>query len=320
MKGLIKLSCVAALMLTAAGCSSINGIPMDTPVTPKAFDSAYSKAFNIANQTDLTRDFEYAGRTYYTPLRDFTEEEVSEQKSYFMQKNNGANASYLIGGLRVLSGDLGGAFSIATGGVASLSSGDDPHPARLSRWIVSVPAKNYGSEEEAKASIKKNILDTIIKEIEAYGVSVTAEINEDSRKYAFERYYAITSDGKKIDLNMRNQTDVLHTNVEPVIHQQVDFGEGSFDAYSVGLRGLQSKSKIVFAMNHALFLEKDVVGDDTFSDFMIRVSKKLPENYYFYETSYPKFIVGDKVQTYTDINVPSIYNRGVKYDFIEVKE
>ncbi|MCG6202785.1 hypothetical protein [Psychromonas antarctica] len=316
MNKLKNITAVGLLLFFLGGCSLTTQIqPTDAnvPVAIAPFNGEYSIAFNIANQTDLTKDYPFAGKIHRSPLKDFTKQEVIETKSKLESSRSRGGVSEAIGLFNVLTGNLTGVIDIAGGMATDLSSSSDRHPSISSRWIVSVDASEYKNESEAKREILDKIQTAVLNEFKKYDINLL-----ETKRNGLTFHYCQLKSNEFVELGITHHTDSSDKKVEPAIKQMVSFNGVDKLSYAIGLRDAYSYDKLVYPVNLELFTHKDVVGDDSYDDFMKRVTEHLPSNYYFYQVSFPKYRAFDlKLYVNTEMVVPSIYTEGKRYDFIK---
>lgn len=161
MKLKLCLSVFAVLSLTA--CSII---PPDSKVEPKEFDNTKSYALNVANQTALTLPY-YYGRTYSSPLRDFTEEERNEAAEAFVKQSN-AGSLLGLAGISVLTGNFtGAAMTAGASGLTALTT--SKHIASKPTWIIAIDKSKFSSKLEAQKYILNTLDDAVISELSKFG-------------------------------------------------------------------------------------------------------------------------------------------------------
>jgi hypothetical protein len=273
------------------------------PVEPREFSENNSYAYNIANQTTLTRND--------SPLRDFTQEEIDEVKTNLVRKSGG-DAALFFGSLRMLTGDFTGLIDVAGGSMANLSNGR--HRASFSGWYVTIPQGSFKDGLEAKEHVMETIQTATRDTLESKG----------------NKLFNISINGEKaVAINDPNyffglQEYKVHSDTRPMILVG--------DTYQVG-----SNTAIngVGSYNFNPFIEgkvKGYEGADGFETYLKDLTARLPENYVFYGVSFPKSlrmeVKGSKgwncsscivknSRVLTTRIVPAIYTQGKKYEFIK---
>jgi len=311
MNNILKKVFIGSAIVVLTGCQ-VTPINVSEPIAINTFDNSKSMAFNIANQTDLTQDYAYGGRVYQSPLRDFTSQEVLESKTKLDNAINGGTAAKIFGGLKILTGDFTGVIDVAGGLSTDLASKSNKHPATKTRWIVSVDSSKYKTELEAKQDIVNTIEQAVLSEYENYGIKINTKIKND-----YFVLHTYTGSSGAVFLGAAHFSDLSHNKVTPLAIQSVDFNQEELNAYSIGLRDSYNLRPLIYPVTPSLFINKKVVGDDNYDSFMKKVTAKLPENYFYYQVSFPKFTQGDKQYIETSIVVPAIYTQGKRYDFIK---
>ncbi|ELA9367477.1 hypothetical protein QUN99_003367 [Vibrio parahaemolyticus] len=287
---LVTIGCSAAL----AGCKS-------TPETvePIPFSNESSYAYNIANQTVLTRN--------NSPLRDFTREEEAEI-SQKVDKATGGDVSMLIGGLKLLTLDLTGIIDVAGGAVSNLA--DRSHPAGSFHWLIEVDDADFSSEKEAQDYILGTLDKATVELLSQYGV-----VSKNSVREGFFTYM-VNHNGKQISFG-----GLQRNSARPGMLVKRDYrihSNSNADTYTYGI----SKSDYllndylvgpVSPLAYAVESKNEVDLDG----FYKSLTSKLPNGFYLYTPSLPQYTV-DKL-TYTDYDqvLPAIYTQGKKYEFIK---
>lgn len=299
----IALTVVAGLLLS--GCSS-------TPpelVKGRDFDTNYSHAYNIANQTALTRN--------NSPLRDFTEMEISKAKTDLHSYSKGADRSLMIGALFIATGNLTGVIDVAGGAAGHLASSD--HIAAQPRWIVTVPTTKFNSEEEAQKYIF-NTITTVTKDYLSEFGEVKSELAESMgkvRQHAKSTY--LYSKDERIDVGLYHEENSL--NGLKVVKYRTGLSENLVYAYGLDEMASYDSHSLIATFNPILLM-KSGITDKTYSELMIGITKKMPKGFYLYTPSFPKQYDYDEDKGliyYVDYNqvVPAIYTQGQKFEFIK---
>lgn len=295
MKTIKKLFAVATGVALLNGCVVI-GVP-----EPTEFSAEHSYAFNVANQTHLTKN--------NSPLRDFTREEIEESKNILERRTEGANASKVLGMASVLTGNLTGIFHVA-GGVVS-DTALSGHLSEDARWIVALDSRDFATEKEASAYIAKAIHEATVQALEEYS---EVKLVESSSKISV--FYQILFDGEyqwvKAGYLKALMEGEKFRGVELVSKGSTNLIEGG-DAY---LFGFDTTSNGIFPIEPA---NLELIGFDVDRDeFLKKLTSLLPQGFYFYSPSYPKFYGADgKKYVAHKVVVPAIYTQGEKYEFIK---
>ncbi|MGR5230455.1 hypothetical protein ACPV30_18265 [Photobacterium damselae] len=318
MKNIITISC--ALMMV--GCSST-----PTNKEPVPFNNKYSHAYNIVNQTALTDN--------NSPLKDLTKEEIKELKKVDLVKGSAGSASMVIGALSLLTGDISGAFHMAGGAVANLSA--KKHIAGASRFIVvmDLSEKNQSKKihETIRSGIKSVLPDNFeIVKIEAihgtfYDFIVGGKCN-DPRSYAKKikkkGFWSIEAtdysptDTWCITGGWYSDGTIYKTPLE-FFNGVTAFSNGKLTSnYGFSERSYPHGDIDFVGVLTALGKEINV---ENYNEVLLKISKNLPDNYFYYKTNFSKTYdkTTGKMHTLIDLQ-PAVYNKGVRYDFVQPEQ
>lgn len=279
------LALLTALALT--GCQSTS-----EPVEPREFDTNASYAYNIANQTALTRN--------QSPLRDFTQEEVNDIQTK-LTRPSGAEASVVLGSLSVLTGNLTGLVNVAGGGAAYLANSD--HMASKARWIIALPKENYPSAEAAVEYARAQI-----RQSQEHVYSKLGVVEEKRNEKTKATYLTVSSNNKTIPIG-----GVVSTKRTPLVTEGLFMGEMS---YLIGFDTepypsfMKPTDPLLAAIE--LSLTKDVT-DEVYSE----LTMGLDDNFFLYVPSFRKTSALGKSYTSTQLIVPVIYTQGKKHEFVK---
>lgn len=299
---------LTALLLSA--CATTEIIPL--PIVK--YDKSDSVALNIAKQTDLLNDFEYGLRTYKSPLRDFTKQDIKDINTA-LTKSSGGGASKLFGMLSLLTGDLTGVISIAGGLSADLSHTD--HHSSQARWIVAENATNFPDELTARKFIFNKITKAVIETFESYGFKVS--------KYEYDNGlsadYRISLNGVLYRGGMYHKPAILTDEKyykDLLQKQTVNINGTKGESYTLGFHHIVNKW-LVSGISLSPFHEvKEEIAGFNNDEFMAKVTKKLGENYFYYQPNFSQFLTLDNRRyTMTKDITPKIFTNGKRHDFIK---
>lgn len=299
MKKILNSAVIAFATLGVVGCVST-----PDPVAPIAFDTNYSYAYNVANQTALTRND--------SPLRDITSSEI-ETITRNVRDHSGGDTAIFFGTMSILTGNLTGVIDVA-GGVAS-NIAKSGHAASLERYIIIL------DESKFKDSVAA----------EKYIIDVTRTALEDTM-----RQYGDVST-KKLDgllkghvtyiLNVEGDQYVvggLHTKPkgDAVKKTTVDFGKGATSVWSYGVEDVRTEligSIFVQPPTPLIYaVENQAIN---YTDFYKDFTSRLPEGFYIYTPSFPSIVYeknGERYKaSYPSEIVPALYHRGEKHEFVK---
>ncbi len=301
MKFLTNIAGISSLALLMVGCSSTPEV-----IEAQPFNSNYSYAYNIANQTYLTKNG--------SPLRDFGKDELKGIKQH-----SGGNTSVLFGALSIVTGNLTGVIDIAGGSVAKLA--DSKHKAAFSGWIVAIPSNQALNGMVAKNIVKANVQKATVDTLRKKGNRLS--------KITFangEHGYAI--DGLYF-FGMRDYA--VFENARPMLKGKTNL----INAESQFVRGDMTAINGVEVFNFNSFIDgkiKGYEGYEGYEQFILDVTQELPEGYYYYQTSFPKMLkmtvakesdwscekcINKETMILQASVIPAIYTQGTKYEFIK---
>ncbi|WP_413694410.1 hypothetical protein [Psychromonas sp. KJ10-2] len=302
----------AAILLAA--CSSKPYEPL--PIVE--FDNEKSIAMNIANQTDLTKDYERGMETYKSPLRDLSIKEIEDNKANFKDAVSASSAMKAVGVFRLLTGDIGGLGSVGMGYINDMSR--SKHYAKSPRWIAVESVSKYPNSLDATIAIQEKITQAIIETFGEYGVEI--EQIEKSNGYTDHvalyngiRFQAGFGGNKAMLTNESFYSDTLRIQATSLNKEDV-----SGLSYTLGLNNT-TKGFIVLGVSKHIFYEGSDLGIDdfTYDIYMEKLTRKLGGNYYYYEPNYTAYRdINGKKYTITNDHTPKIYTNGKRYDFVEV--
>lgn len=291
---------LAFLIATSAltGCESTP--PKYQEGTP--FDTNGSFALNIARQTSLV---DGGGLEANSPLRDFSQQEVDEVKSN-VHKSYGS-AAKVLGTLSILTGNFTGLLDVAGGYAAEF--GNTHHQAVNPRWIIALDKSEFSTKEDALKFAQKEVEKASIKELEKYG-TVIKNINKNNGA----QYFEIVVDGKRAPIGIiSNSKDDITVEVGKFFNKNKAVPKDSF------LIGFTKEVYSSFGSTVMLNIANNSIDnfDINEEDFYKSLTSLLPEGFYLYMPSFPKYRSDDLIYTDLDAVVPSIYYQGDKYDFIK---
>lgn len=272
---------LAAVVLGLVGCKSTPEV-----IEPRPLDTNASYAFNVANQTVLTRN--------NSPLRDFT---LDESEEIQLSRPDGGDASLFFGTLSILTGDLTGAISVAGGAAANIANSE--HPSSISRWIVVVPTTKFNDKDSFQRfvieSIEKANTETLA---ELTGKEIDVVLREATKTY----FYSIggVENGWAYKKNMN---DLSRSWVDSTVN---------YNGESIYIYG---NERLAYGVSPFAYIDKD--NPDSYEEYLKSVTSKLPHGFYYYSTSYPQAWAQDNKLYNVFEPVPAIYTQGKKYEFIK---
>lgn len=299
----------AALMLSA--CSATLS-PTYEPIKPVPFEDSNSTALNIANQTDLTKDYLISFRSFSSPLRDFTQEDITEMNTK-LTRPSGGSASKWIGSIQLLTGNLAGLGALSGGLAADLSS--TKHPAATGRWIIALPAADYPNEITARKAMFNAITNAVVETANSYGFKAGV--------YDYKRWaaYNITIGGEEFHLGLDFSKTILEEKNEYGIlkRQTVNFNGKDQDSYVFGVARGVDWGFLVHGVAMDAFKSKGGMAVDgfTYDEFLAKVTTRLGENYSYYQPNFTRYRKDGKLWVMLDDIVPKIYTNGNRYDFVK---
>lgn len=311
-----KAICAIAIALT--GCQSTNVQP---PVTP--FETNASYAYNVANQTALTKD--------KSKLRDFTQNEVEELKKVNLVGGNAGSASKFFGALSLITGDFASAAVNLAGGVAAdMSMGK--HISGSSRFIVAENAKKIDQSTKINSQIRKAI-EKVLNKHGVYKI-MTIQFEDRTQDYIvggkctdpsifseqLKNEYGYFVKSKEYGSNQvwcrtggfsDPQLDVTYFNYETnlISPKKVTSNYGFDKMYAP--YGQLSYIGILTALNQEL-------TTNNYNKFLKELSAELPTGYFIYKTNFQKerSSIDGRYYTMQDF-IPAIFHNGTQFDFIQ---
>lgn len=304
MKLKLCLSVFAVLSLTA--CSII---PPDSKVEPKEFDNTKSYALNVANQTALTLPY-YYGRTYSSPLRDFTEEERSEAAEAFEKQSN-AGSLLGLAGISVLTGNFtGAAMTAGASGLTALTT--SKHIASKQTWIIAVDKSKFNTKMDAQKFILNSIDKAVNSELSQYG---DVKMNSLFKHYPTLKTYMVKINGEWVNTGIHIQDQDYDKDFLQEMKTNINGKE--IDSYTYGFNAEISNvltTLVTPPMPQIMsYTDKNV----TFDEVVEGVSKRLPQGFYLYYPPFPTLKDVKKSYINTQNPLPTIYTQGKKYEFIK---
>lgn len=297
---------MSAILLAA--CASTKHEPMPTV----AYSNTNSMAFNIAKQTDLLSDYEHGMRTFESPLRDFTSQDI-EDINTALTKRSGGGASKFLGVANILTGNFTGAISLAGGLSADLSN--STHPAAKERWIIAINSKEFTNELMARKAAFNSIEIAITSTFIEYGF----EVKYKKLKNVNGNEIFVIRKNKEYNTGFSLGMESMIVDDISLQKQIVNFGRGDKESYVNGISYSPNNTPLT-GVSHSVFYEhkKEEIENFTYDEFMERVTAKLGENYFYYQPNFSKF-KNLEGKTYTMLNdvIPKIYTNGKRYDFIK---
>ncbi|EHA1082418.1 hypothetical protein I8Y06_003294 [Photobacterium damselae] len=311
-----KAICAIAIALT--GCQSTNIEPKVIP-----FETNASYAYNVANQTALTKD--------KSKLRDFTKIEVEEFKKINLVGGNAGSASMFFGSLSLITGNFASAaIDLAGGMAADMSMGK--HISGISRFIVAEKAKEIDQSENINSEIRKAI-ERVLNKHGAYTIK-TVQFDDQTQDFivggkctdptVFSEqlknklaYFVESMDYGSNQVWCRTggfsspMLDVSYFNYETnlISPKKVTSNYGFDKMYAP--YGQLSYIGILTALNQEL-------TTNNYNNFLKELSGELPTGYFIYKTNFQKerSSIDGRYYTIPDF-IPAIFHNGKQFDFIQ---
>lgn len=288
----MKLQATLALIASSVlmGCQSTS-----EPIEPRPFTNANSYAYNIANQTLLTRN--------NSPLKDFTPEEIEDARTK-MVKASGGEASVVLGGIGILTGNLIDIISVAGGAAGYLAHSD--HEAAETRFIIVLPKEKFASKGEAISYIKEVTSQAAHDALSKYGEITSSQVVND-------RFTFLSLNGLPMGPMTKNASS------ENLLQESVMIiNDRMIDAYTYGVER-DTRITEYTLVTPPTPLPASIGGnqDIDYSQFFKDYTAALPQGFFIYTPSFP--VAEDGTYTYSDFTqvVPAIYTQGEKYEFIK---
>ncbi|WP_153447680.1 hypothetical protein [Vibrio algicola] len=301
----IKLIISMIPIMTILGCSS------PQVIEPQPFSSENSYAYNIANQTALTKPYSFGIKTYDSPLKDFTLEEKEAANQVFNKKSN-AGSMLSLSLITALSGNpmlaLGGA---GTSGLLAMTNSQ--HIASKPTWIISVKKSDFGSKLEAQKFIINNIKTATINELEKYG--------EVKQEQAFKNHpnwetFVVKIDGQWIRSGLNIQSESVSTDL--LTERKVLRDGKMVDAYTYGYGAeISNLNTTLVTVPLPILIARKMGEEQDFDQIINSITTKLPKGFYLYYIPFPTVKQGDQYYINTLNPLPTIYTQGKKYEFLK---
>jgi|GEM_PF-5391742 hypothetical protein len=315
MKFGLKLSMLSSLFLGIAGCQSTPDVIEPTPFITNA-----SYAYNIANQTYLTKND--------SPLRDFSKQEIADFKAQ-LTKKSGGDVSVVIGAINILRLDLTGIISIAGGTAANIAN--SKHQAAQVQWLIAMDAMQYTDGLIAKNAAVDTINREAMALLKEKGNTLTKQVLVEKHKATFgaelpkETLYTIN--GNTYSFGMFERSSSVDS--DPFLVGETNLINAKKQYVST------TTVKNAGVMSFVPFLENKVIGysgAEGYEQYLLDLTSRLPDGFYLYVPSFPvdvKMTIKEgedwtckecrQWQQFrrSDVVVPAIYSQGKKYEFIK---
>lgn len=309
-----KWAVAMTAIIALAGCTSTE------QVKPQAFDANASYAYNIANQTALTRN--------KSPLKDFTADDIEAIRRNIGAKSGG-DLSVLFGTLSILTGNFTGVIDVVGGTASNIAK--SRHTSKYPRYIIALDKDQFKTALEAEQYIydvtqsalektMKNYTDMAVsvKKIELYGDAYNGGFNHSALEKENElcdldgtRRNILTGQFVKLTASILNNNQVKEV--------------WSYGINEVETNFLNKNFFIVPPRPLVYMLENKAVKYD---EFYKELTSHLPEGFYVYTPPFPTmaYIKGGKSlkdggELYnafnTSIVIPAIYTKGEKHEFLK---
>lgn len=296
------------LLTVLMGCSLI---PPSVEITPQPFDVNSSYAFNIANQTALTKPY-YYGKTYSSPLKDFSQEDKDKAVEAFNKESN-AGSMLGLAVVTAVSGDpMLGLGGIGASGLIAITH--SKHIASKPTWIIAVEKSQFESKAEAQKFIIKSIKTAMITEVEKYG---EVKIEQPNKNFPNWNQLLVKIDEEWVPAGFGFQSE--NVTAELLTERKVLLNGTEVEAYTYGYGTEIDNLRTTLATAPNPYLIYKKVGDDAEFDHVIhRLTQQLPLGFNLYYPPYPK-VQFEPGKYYINIKnpLPTIYTQGNKYEFIK---
>ncbi|WP_222860339.1 hypothetical protein, partial [Vibrio cholerae] len=309
-KWVVAMTAIIAL----AGCASTE------QVKPQAFDANSSYAYNIANQTALTRN--------KSPLKDFTAEDIEKIRRNIGAKSGG-DLSVLFGALSILTGNFTGVIDVVGGTASNIAK--SRHTSKYTRYIIALDKEQFKTALEAEQYIYDVTQSALEKTMQRYSDGTIAVRKIESYGDAYNggfNHAVLETEKGQYDLvsskrNMLTGQSVKLTNFN-LNNNQVKEVWG----YGINEPEPEFYNKNFFIappMPLAYMLEDRTVKYD---EFYKEFTSHLPDGFYVYTPPFPtqRYYIGgtslkDGGEPYnafdTSIVIPAIYTKGEKHEFLK---
>lgn len=302
---LLKKSLILLSALSLSAC--VTAPKQDYTHIP--YDSTQSKAYNIAKQTSLGKDFWY-GKTIKSPLKDFTQAEIDSAETS-LRAYRGGDVSLGNGLLSIATGDLTGLISVAGGAAANLAQSDHT-PSNQVRVLVELPSNQFNSPVEAERFIVDSMSQASKTVLAEYGEVERTAVKFDSNKIV----HMVKHGDSVIPFGaVMNKADSVKGDKLAINSQSLTGDDGQYFTYGVeGHSGLYANTSIATAP--VPFVYSVEVSAINTLDFYQAFSAQLPEGFYVYVPSFPHTSFNGKTYIDNSVIVPSIFDQGKQYQFL----
>jgi hypothetical protein len=244
---------VASTLILTAGCQST-----PEPVGSRPFDTNSSEAYNLANQTYLTRN--------KSPLKDFTQEEIEAAKANLIRESGG-DTSIFFGAFNILTGNFTGLISVAGGTAANIANSN--HLASKQQWLVTLEGENFSTEQEAQSYAVETIRNTAIELLESKGNVFSAQKMHDHLTL-----YTING-----------EIYIFGLGIDTYLGKQNSFAknvEGEFVS-TTSIVNVEVTPYMPFIDSKV----KGYEGYEGYQQYLFDLTAALPEGFMFYQPSFP---------------------------------
>lgn len=282
------------LSVLIVGCSSIE--PVTNP----------SRAYTIANETYLTKDYSLYFKTYHCKLKDYSLEDLEQLKRATTKSSSAGDVAIAIGVFSILTGNFTGVIDVAGGTAANIANSE--HRTARSLWFAAIPANEVENGLEATNLARKTIQNEAIKILEEHGVKLEKIITKSEREATFgaklyqETAYKAVKTGAIYGFNL-NEFYLQRENLAMVL------GNTSFiDAQKQYVSSPETMYYGLNFFNKKYLIDNKISPFDTengFEIFMLELTSRLPDGYFYYESPRSSRNL-----------IPAVYMKGVKYQFI----
>ncbi|MBD1575370.1 hypothetical protein HC723_02730 [Vibrio sp. S11_S32] len=296
----IKLIISMIPIMTILGCSS------PQVIEPQPFSSENSYAYNIANQTVLTK--EYKGKK--SPLRDFSLEDKKDVKDAFDKQSN-ADSMLGLSLVTLLSGNpmlaLGGA---GTSGLMAISN--SKHISSNQTWLIALNKNDFSNELEAQKFILNIISNSVTLELSKYG---EVKLKSPFKDYPSLKVFMVNMNGEWVRTSIYIQDGSLKKSF--LTEEKTNINGKLTDSYVFGFNGeiTDIHTTLVSAPTPNILNHKD--KSIKFDNIVSNITKDLPKGFYIYYPPFPKLRYEGENYINTLNPLPTIYTQGKKYEFLK---
>lgn len=306
-----KWAVAMTAIIALAGCASTE------QVKPQAFDANSSYAYNIANQTALTRN--------KSPLKDFTAEDIEKIRRNIGAKSGG-DLSVLFGTLSILTGNFTGVIDVVGGTASNIAK--SRHTSKYPRYIIALDKDQFKTALEAEQYIYDVTQSALEKTMRHYSEGTVYQIQPSWSYYGYKESRLKVDEA---DYNLGEfKRDALTGQAVKLTTSTLNNNQTK-EVWGYGINDTEPqvtsyKEFFIYPPVPLVYmLDNKTVKYD---EFYKELTSHLPDGFYVYTPPFPtqRYYIGgtslkDGGEPYdafdTSIVIPAIYTKGEKHEFLK---